>query len=93
MWFLITGQAIDGYSEQDDEIRFFGLCALLLPILCGVSDAKIKQRNSGIVPMSRQVDASCLENQHGELPENELFPSFKTLKSSQNSKRGLGCFR
>ncbi|CAN7085871.1 unnamed protein product [Brassica oleracea var. botrytis] len=32
----------------------FGLlnCRFLLPILCGVSDAKIKQ-NSGIVPMSR----------------------------------------
>ncbi|KAH0862554.1 hypothetical protein HID58_079765 [Brassica napus] len=87
----------------------FGLlnCRFLLPILCGVSDAKIKQNmriklsqgwitkapNSGIVPMSRQVDASGLENQHGELPENELFPSFKTLKSSQTSKRGLGCFR
>ncbi|CAN6889721.1 BnaC05g26570D [Brassica napus] len=25
MRFLITGQAIDGYSEQDDEIRFLGL--------------------------------------------------------------------
>ncbi|CDY07294.1 BnaC05g26560D [Brassica napus] len=67
-------------------------CRFLLPILCEVFDAKIK-RNSGIVPMSRQVDASGLENQHGELPENELFPSFKTLKSSQTSKRGLGCFR
>ncbi|CAN7000635.1 hypothetical protein Bca4012_051018 [Brassica carinata] len=72
----------------------FGLLnsRFLLQILCGVSDAKIKQ-NSGIVPMSRQVNASGLENQHGELPENELFSGFKTLKSSQTSKRGLGCFR
>nr|VDD24254.1 unnamed protein product [Brassica oleracea] len=92
MRLLITGQAIDGYSEQDDEIIFLGLCRFLLQILCGVSDAKIKQ-NSGIVPMSRQVNASGLENQHGELPENELFSGFKTLKSSQTSKRGLGCFR
>ncbi|KAF3588036.1 hypothetical protein F2Q69_00029741 [Brassica cretica] len=138
MRFLITGQAIDGYSEQDDEIRFSDSCfqfcveSLMrksnsgynideLTILWILNSCLYRQkyedkvvsrmdhkgakfwycadeqtsrciRNSGIVPMSRQVDASGLENQHGELPENELFPKFKTLKSSQTSKRGLGCF-
>ncbi|CAF1929503.1 unnamed protein product [Brassica oleracea] len=79
--FSVCGSLIDDVVDRINDI------------VSSMDVSDEPKSNSGIVPMSRQVDASGLENQHGELPENELFPSFKTLKSSQTSKRGLGCFR
>ncbi|CAN6892202.1 unnamed protein product [Brassica oleracea] len=79
--FSVCGSLIDDVVDRINDI------------VSSMDVSDERKSNSGIVPMSRQVDASGLENQHGELPENELFPSFKTLKSSQTSKRGLGCFR